>query len=389
MNKALIITSVASMVEQFLLPSAQLLQDMGYTVEVACNFESGNTCDAEQIERLKDKLVLLGIKFTQIGFERNVLRLAKNRTAYKQILALLSNDTYEVVHCHSPTGGLLTRLAARKYRRRGTKVLYTAHGFHFYSGAPLKNWLCYFPVEWLCSFWTDVLITINGEDYSRAKKCMHAGKIIHLPGVGVDVNTFSPDGTERDAVRGELGIPDNAALLLNVGELSHRKNHETLIRALAGCENACLAICGTGPKQAELEALIAELGLESRVYLLGYRTDISRLCHGADAFVFPSRQEGLSLALMEAMASGLPVACSAIRGNTDLVDARGGELFAAEDVKDCRNALLRLLSRGDRAEMGAYNIQKVQQFSTACANAALAAVYADAAEKPSLSQERK
>lgn len=285
-----------------------------------------------------------------------------NLRAIRQIRSLVAKEKYDIVHCHTPVAAVCTRLACRKARRHGTRVFYTAHGFHFYTGAPLKNWLIYYPVEWLCAHFTDVLITINKEDYERAKKKMKAKRVEYVPGVGVDLTKFGQTVTDKAAKRRELGVPEEAVWLLNVGELSRRKNQELIIHAIAEFENAFLTIVGKGDLLRHLEEVANEVGVSARVRFLGYRTDISELCDACDVFVFPSLQEGLPVALMEAMASGLPVVCSRIRGNTDLIDENGGALFDPHDVSDCEAALGTVL-HGERNRFGEYNLARIRAFS--------------------------
>lgn len=375
MKKVLVITSVASMVDQFFMPNLQLLQDMGYQVHVACNFQTGSTCSNERIEALKQTLSKMDIAYYHIDFARNVLSLRKNALAYKQVKKLLAANRYDMVHCHSPIGGLVTRLAGRKYRKTGTKMLYTAHGFHFYKGAPLKNWLLYYPAEKFCSRFTDVLITINQEDYALAQQKMKAQHVVYIPGVGIDLSRFEKVPEAGLQKRQELGIPETATLLLSVGELNQNKNHETVIRAIADLD-VYYIVAGKGELQTTLQQLIESHDLSDRVKLLGFRNDVQQLYQAADVFVFPSFREGLSVALMEAMASGLPVVCSNIRGNTDLIDRNGGVLFDPSSHSDCCMAIQTCIAM---QEAGNYNMKKIQPFGTAAVMAALKALYSQLA----------
>ena len=350
---ALMVAHVASMIDHFNMPNIKLLIELGYSVHVACNFKRGSSCDDTEIEGLKAKLDSIGVTYTHIDFERSPFSL-KNFAAYKQLKKVFNENRYDLVHCHTPMGGVLGRLAAKKYRKSGTKVIYTAHGFHFFKGAPLKNWLLYYPVEWICAFWTDELITINKEDYARAQKHMHAKHVTYIPGVGVDLKKFSPDiYTEEEIAnaRAELGLNSDEKMLLSVGELISRKDHESVIRALAKVNNPNIKyfICGTGELKEYLERLIDELGLTENVRLLGYRTDISRLCECADLFVFPSLQEGLPVALMEAIASKTAVICSRIRGNTDLVS--GNALFEPKNVSQIAEKISQYIISDNTAEV--------------------------------------
>lgn len=333
------------------------LQALGHTVDVACNNSKS---------RILKNLQALGHGINILPFSRSPLA-KDNIVALKRLHKLVDENRYDIVHCHTPIGGMITRLVCRGARKRGTKVFYTAHGFHFYKGAPLKNWLLYYPVEKICSRWTDLLITINQEDYALARRKMKAKEVVYVPGVGVDLTKFGNATVDRAAKRRELGVPEDATLLLSVGELNANKNHETVICALAKLENnenVYYAIAGRGSLQARLTEIAASLGLGDRVKLLGFRSDVAELYAASDVFVFPSFREGLSVSVMEAMGSGLPCVLSRIRGNVDLIDENGGAHFDPHSVDDCRKALASLLEGGvdKMREFGAYNAEKVKAF---------------------------
>lgn len=223
--------------------------------------------------------------------------------------------------------------------------MYTAHGFHFFKGAPLLNWLIYFPVEWICSFFTDTLITINKEDYTFAKKHMHAKETILIPGVGLDTTRFLSE-TNREEKRRELGFSDETSVLLSVGELIPRKNHRVIIDAVSKLndKNIQYLIVGRGEKKDELESYIKTLGLEENVHLLGFRTDVVDLCRASDVFCFPSLQEGLGMATLEAMAAGIPCVASNVRGTTELIeDGKNGFLCGSRDVEGFARCIRKLL----------------------------------------------
>lgn len=331
------------------------LTDMGHTVELACN-------DME--EPVPAFYHNLGCKIHRLSCSRTPFSKG-NLTAVKQIRRLVEENHYDIVHCHTPVAATCTRLACRKLRKKqGVKVFYTAHGFHFYKGAPLKNWMIYYPVEKLCARYTDKLITINQEDYELAKRKMKAKEVLYVPGVGVDLTRFQNVSVDKMAKRLELGISSEAIILLSVGELNENKNHQVIIRAMAQLMRGDLhyLIAGIGPKADELKRLTKELGLTGRVHLLGYRADVVELYQVADIFAFPSYREGLSVSVMEAMASGLPCAVSRIRGNTDLISSNGGAYFDPYQVEECASALKTVLE-SDTAAMGSYNQRKVRYFS--------------------------
>lgn len=352
MKNALIVASVASMIDQFNMSNIKLLKELGYQVDVACNFIEGNTCSVERIKELKDKLKKEKVGYFQIDFARDVLRLKQNTKAYQQLKIIAKKKEYKLVHCHAPIGGVLGRIIFRKYRKQGTKVLYTAHGFHFYKGAPLKNWLFYYPVEKFLSRWTDCLITINKEDYKRAKKKFNVKKIEYVPGVGVDTKKFNSGLIDVEAKRKSLGILDDNIMLLSVGKLSEQKNHEVVIRALKKLKNPKIRyfVVDQEEQKEHLSTLIKDYGLENQITLLGYRTDISELCQAADLFIFPSKQESLPVALMEAIACKTSVICSKIRGNIELVQNKRS-MFDACSVDDVVSCLEKTIGNKNRKEL--------------------------------------
>lgn len=353
MKKVLFVaTVVKTHIMEFHVPYLQMFKKEKWETSVAARNDYENPADC---------IIPACDHYCNTPFERSPLK-PSNIKSYKLLKKLMDENHYDIVHCHTPVGAMLTRLAGRKARKRGTKIIYTAHGFHFFKGAPLINWLIYFPVEWVCSFMTDTLITINHEDYDFAKKHMHAKNIQYVPGVGIDLNRFGQSTVSKQEKRQEIGVPQDKVWVLTVGEMTKNKNHESLIKAVSQISKVHLTIAGEGECHAQLSQLIDELGLQDRVKLLGYRTDIPELCKAADIFVFPSYREGLSVALMEAMACGKPIACSAIRGNTDLIDMNGGELFDPHNIEEIKNALQKILNR-DWEAMGTYNSQKIKSYA--------------------------
>ena len=362
--KALIIASVASMIEQFNMHNIQLLLDEGYDVDVACNCKIGNTISDEQVHKLIRKLMSKDVRIMHVPIPRKVSDVKEIRSSIKLLKGLMEKNNYSLMHCHSPIGGVVARAAAIKYRKKGLKVIYTAHGFHFYKGAPKKNWLFFYPVEKIFSRYTDVLITINQEDYKFAKKNMKAGTVVYIPGVGIDTDKFVLENFDRDGKRDKLGINNGEYMVISVGELNNNKNHETAIRAIAEINNSHIHYCiaGIGDKYKYLEELAKQLGVN--LHLLGYRTDIVELLNAADLFVFPSYREGLSVALMEAMAAGLPCVASKIRGNIDLVEEeKGGNLCEPTDIKKFAIAIENIINDDDKKmAFSRFNQVKIKKF---------------------------
>lgn len=315
-KKALLVTTVSGFVPQFEMNNVKLLQSMGYEVHYAANYN--NPSYGKDNHRLDHT----GIIRHSVDFVRSPFS-PQNLKVYLQLKRLMKEERFDLVHCHTPMGGVMARLAAHATKTR--PVIYTAHGFHFYSGAPLINWLLYYPMERFLSRYTDQQICINQEDYRRAKKTFHARYIDYIPGAGIDLKRFGPDSAiDPAAKKRELGLPQDKIILLSTGELIPRKNHETMIRAAARLKETFpgfhYVICGQGKLDQKLHRLVQELKVSDCVTFLGYREDMLEIYQTADLFIFPSFQEGLPMALLEAMASGLPVVCSYIRGSSDLME---------------------------------------------------------------------
>ncbi len=377
MKRALIFAHTASMIFQFNMENIKTLQAMGYEVEVACNPEEGNSMPPQKIAEMKQMLAQMGVMLHQLPVPRKVTAIGRIVKSVGLARKLMNERQYDLIHCHSPVGSVVCRTANRLSKGYGkTRMLYTAHGFHFYKGAPIPNWMILYPVEWVCSHWTDTLITINREDYALACRKMKAKQVEYVPGVGIDIDAFSSAPVDRGEKRRELGIPDSGTVLLSVGELNENKNHETVIRAMAQLsrKDVYYAVAGQGAKKETLEQLAESLGIGDRVLLLGFRRDIRQLCKSADVFVFPSYREGLSVALMEAMAAQRAVVCSRIRGNTDLIDDRGGVLFDPQSAESCRGALEKIL-QADRQALGQYNGEKVKNFSLTAVQTKMKEIY--------------
>lgn len=376
-KRALMYASVASMIQQFNMENIRLLIDSGYEVDVACNLEYGSTITPAKIAAMKAELEEMGVRVIHIPIPRKITAVGDILRSFRMTRQLMAEGRYALIHCHSPIGGVLCRLANRFSGHYGkAKMIYTAHGFHFFKGAPKQHWIIFYPLEWLCSWFTDVLITINLEDHAFAQEKLRAKQVVYVPGIGVDVAKFRSSATERQSVSEEFGLSENETILVSVGELSVRKNHELVLRALARQDlgEYRYLICGLGPLEQQLKGLVLELKLENRVHFLGYRNDIPRIMNAADIYIFPSLQEGLPVALMESMAAGKAAACSSIRGNTDLIEEAGGILFDPRSIDDCADAIRKLLA-SDYKRMGRFNECKIQGFSRATVAEKMATLY--------------
>ena len=300
-------TLVRGHIAKFHIPYLKWFKEQGWETWVAANNDyPDKVCDISYCDHF------VNIDFARSPFSRQTV------VAYRQLRELFARERFDIVHTHTPVGSVLTRLAARNARKTKTKVIYTAHGFHFYKGAPLANWLMWYPVERFMSRFTDVLITINSEDYERAKGFAHC-RVEYVPGVGVDLSRFVSVKC-REAKREELNLAPGDFAVLAIGDLNDNKNQRVLVEAIAQLpDSAKLFIAGSGPLREKLEKLAAQLGVSSRVRLLGFCENIAALLNACDLFCLPSRREGLPVSLIEAMATGTPVLTSNARGCSDVL----------------------------------------------------------------------
>lgn len=351
---------------------------MGASHSSGHNFYSVANRSNSSAENIISDEKRLGIRLLHIDVDRNPFSL-KNIKAYKQLVKIIRDNKIDYIHCNTPVGGVLGRLAGKKCKVK--KVIYQAHGFHFYKGAPKKNWLVYYPVERWLAHYTDAIITINAEDFEAAKKfkLRNNGKVYYVHGVGIDMSQYDLSKKDREGKRIELGLSENDVALISMGDLIERKNYDTAIRAVAEAQTPNLQyfICGKGPEEEKLKALAESLGVSEQIHFLGFRSDIKALLTAADIFLFTTKQEGLPRSMMEAMASGLPCIASKIRGNTDLLEgAEGGFLCETTDASAYAEKLKLLANdKALREAMGKNNLITLRKFSTETVSDELRKVY--------------
>ena len=338
--KVLLTATVQSHICQFHRPLAAMLHRHGCEVHVAAkdNLVEKNGLKLDFADRVFD-----------VPFARSPCSL-DNFRAYRILKRIIDTGHYDVIHCNTPMGGVVTRLAARTARKRGTKVFYTAHGFHFYRGAPKKNWLAFYPIEkFFANHYTDKLITITDEDFKLASEKFKC-QIERIHGVGVDGERYFPvDHAEKQRLRKQMGYGESQKLILCVGELLPNKNQPMEIRMMQGIverfPDALLLIAGNGPERQRLEQLIETLRLQNNVKMLGYVTNLQDYQHIADVCVSCSRREGLPLNIVEAMLSGTPVVATRNRGHNELIaDGKRGFLVERDDAFTMGERVMWLLS---------------------------------------------
>lgn len=345
MKKAIIVASVASMIGQFNISNIKILQSLGFKVDVAANFSHPGTISNENAQDLKEFLEANKVNVYDIPFQRNPFHPG-NWLAFRMLNRVMSDNTYDLVHSHSPVGGLVGRILG--YIHKADNI-YTAHGFHFYKGGSRIGWLLFYPIEKILSFITDTFITINEEDYALAKKCFKMKNLHLVNGVGVNLEKFSPVSyNEKAQLKLMLGLEQDKKYLIFVGELNANKNQSILIEMMDQLskirKDVVLLLVGNGVLLNTYRQLIKVKGLEESVLLLGYRKDIPDLMRVSDIALSSSKREGLPVNLLEAMATGLPLIVSNCRGNRDLVeDGKNGYIAENSAVDEFIVAITRIL----------------------------------------------
>ena len=336
MRQVLLVATVGGFVPQFEMNDVKLLKELGYNIHYVANFDNKMYSYDENL--LKEQ----GVITHHVAIDKSPFKIGRNKKAYREIKDIIDRENIDLVHCHTPVGGLLARLAASGSRRK-PKVIYTAHGFHFYKGASLWNWCTYYLVERVLARKTDVIITINQEDFNNAKKfhLRDNGKVFKIPGVGLDLGRFALNDSEA---LGEQAEQDKIRLV-TIGELNENKNHKVVIEALRnlGRSDIYYDIYGRGNSEEYLRELVKQLDMEKYIHINGYTSNPEQVLKKADAFVFPSLREGLGMAALEAMACGVPVIAYDNRGTREYMkDGTNGVVCYTNSPGEYEKAIKRL-----------------------------------------------
>lgn len=357
MGKRILITSTDLMMIQFLVPHVQNLAEHGYEVEIACSDVGG------RMEEVKNKLENYVKAVHVVRLVRSPVTFI-NLKGYRDMKKVIHSGNYDIIWTNEPVMGVVTRLAAKKARKQGTKVLYMVHGFHFYKGAPLLSWMMYYPIERMASRFCDEIVTINKEDYKRAKN-FPVPEVRYIHGIGIDMSRLR-SAEHRCDVRKELGLQSESFLVLSVGELLPRKNQQIIIKALGKLkdQNIHYILCGKGKKRKELDDLAKKHGIEKQIHFLGYRKDVADIYGQADLLALPSRREGLGLAGLEGMYCGLPLVSSNINGIRDYMEnGKTGFIYDPDDVAGFAHGILKMKRNPDlRKACGKHNRKVVIPF---------------------------
>lgn len=351
-------------------PCLETAHDLGYEVYLGIN--------CKYPEKITTDLPF-DVKLYNSNTYRSILSFKDNKIAYKNLINLLSKGDFEVIHCNTPIGGMIGRLCGKKKKIK--KVIYTAHGFHFYKGAPLFNNTILKLAERIMAHWTDAIITMNQEDYEAAKKfkLKKYGKVYFVHGVGIDIEDFKNVKINVKNKRKELNIKDDDIVLISVGDVVQRKNYSLALDVIAKCNNPKLKylICGLGPEMENLKNKAKSLGIENQIMFLGFRKDIKELLKISNIFLFTTTQEGLPRSLMEAMASGLPCIVSKIRGNVDLIENdKGG--FCCDTIDEYVQAINTIIKSKNKVKKYIdHNLKIIKQYDIENVKREIKQIYKD------------
>jgi glycosyltransferase EpsD len=368
-KKVLFTASIAKHLVRFHLPYLKWFKEQDYEVHIAC--------EGDDEVPFTDKK--WAVPFVRSPFSKGHIK------AYKTLKRIIDTEEYSLIHCHTPMASIVTRLAAKEARIRGTKVLYTAHGFHFFNRGPFLNWLTYYPVEILCSYLADAIITINNEDYLRISKNGNAKcKYFLIPGVGVEKSKFSPVNEEvKQRIRRKNGFGNNDLLLIYAAEFIPRKNHEFLIKSakelVDRIPNVKILFAGRGKLEGKLVQLSNKLGLNNKViYFLGFRNDINEVFQMCDIGISASLQEGLGLNLIEEMMCGLPVVATEDRGHNEVINQNeNGFLFPQGNKSQFRDYIEALTNDKNRSKMSKKAIIKADSFELLSSLNIMGSIYSE------------
>lgn len=371
-EKVLFVASIDKHISRFHIPSLKWFSDRGYEVHVACNgYAEMPYCD----------------KVHQIDFVRSPYSI-KHLRVISQLKKLFAKEDFYLVHCHTTVASLLTRIAGNSFRKsKGLKVLHTSHGFHFFKGGPLLNWLVFYPIEKIASRFQDCLITINTEDYNLARDHFYCKDVRLIPGMGVNRERFKVlncQGKLRE--RESWDIAPDAKVMIYVAEFIHRKNHRFIIESAADLKaqfpELIIILPGRGKLLAEMKGLAEKLNVNSFVRFTGFINNVESLMACSNLGFSSSRQEGLGLHIVEAMMSGLPVIATDNSGHRELIrHGVNGFLYQLNDKRTFIDFVSKVFSDPEMySSMSKEALQQALRFEMKLSNAHLGEIYADYSE---------
>lgn len=375
-QKILILATTASMIEQFNMHNIEILQSLHAEVHIGTNFINPGTITKDLSEILIKKLESVGVTCHQVDFMRGIGNHKANKKALKQVCHIIKKEKITGIHAHSPLGGIIGRRAAHKTK---TKIIYTAHGFQFFKGGPIRDWFLFFPVEWFYAHWTDALITINTDDY-KISRFLPVKRRYYIPGIGIDLERVKKiPNVKRKKMRREfrekLSIANDDFLIVSIGELSKRKNHANVIKALYRLNDPHIKyiIAGIGKEKENLLHLITQLHLNKNVILLGYVNNLDSLYFAADLNVFISKREGLGLGGLDGIAHMLYIIGNGNTGMKDYINEpeTGILIKHSNSVKEISNKIKIVKNR----KLAIHTVPTISKFDHSNVDALMRKIY--------------
>ena len=359
MKKVLFVATVDIHIKTFHLPYLKYFKEKGYEVHVATN--TGDLIDYCDVKH-------------KICISRSPFKIC-NLKAIRELKKIINNEKFDIIHCHTPMGSVVARISAKRARKKyNTRVIYTAHGFHFYKGAPLLNWLLFYPVEKYLSKFTDDIITINKDDYNFALKKFKS-RIHYVAGVGIDIKRFDIKMNDKQEImyKKEFGLKENDYVLTCVARLDTNKNQGFLIdimqKVVKKYNNIHLLLVGRDEINGFYQRLVKEKKIDGNVHFLGNRDDIPKILSITDIVLSASKREGLPVNVLEAFASGTPVVALSCRGMYDLIDnGINGYVIDSNNREEYINRILRIyenpklteiISRNNREKIKNYDLNNI------------------------------
>ena len=350
------------MAVQFFTEHIKFWHENGYHIDLVCSPVGGKVNNlVEFFSEIKNGSI------KTVALNRSPFKVS-NLKGFLQLRKIAQKEHYDIVVTNEPVMGVLTRLAFAD--KRETKVIYIAHGFHFYKGGPKLSGSIYKIIESFTAHFTDILVTINKEDFEAAKKfkLRKNGMVHHIPGIGVNTSRFyKSSDDERAVIRKEFGLSEGDFAVAVVGELNDNKNQDVIIKAIASLKDECPGLkalfMGTGEKADCLMKLCNQVNADDRIQFLGYRSDVDRILSACDLGISASIREGLGLNLIEEMASGLPIVASENRGHKDVVTEDCGILVQPTSVDEFAKAILTYYKSSEKCEAASKNnLERCKQF---------------------------
>ncbi len=372
MKKVLFVANIFGHFRAFHLPYIKWLSEQGYEVHCAANGVVGD--------------IPYCTKFYQIPIQRTIFKW-KNVDAYSELKRIIESELYDLMHCHTAMGSIIARLSAIKFRKKnGLKVLYTAHEFHFYKNGSLLNWLIFYPIEVIMSFFTDAIITINAEDFNTLSSPAFRCKLKYrINSVGIDLKPFEEfykeHGSNKINIRESLGYTQEQFILIYVGEHTQRKNHKFIIDAvphlIEDIPDLKVIFTSRGVLWDANSNYIKQLQLEKYIDMVGFVNNLKEYMLIADVGISSSKGEGFGMNLLEEMFFKIPVVGSENKGHNEfIIHGETGFKFKQESRNEFVQYILDLYKNPDlRERIGINGREYIERFKIDNSVKAMAEIY--------------